>query len=376
MVDALRQLKRRLIPGRDHSERSPVSVTFVYAPSLNFYETFRTHSLRFPLTRIPPRFFYSRAFRHFLPNNLLRSLKYQGDLHLQEHSLEEADRPWGAEHAARIPHADVWVFALLTDSTTPAFEASFFQAIRSRAEQENIRLLNLTTHIGIPRELQTHHPPDLPVLAKLKANGLTTPGDPDSYAILRTQEEIQIWKDGLPAERLHAYEIQPFLEHRRDAELAPFRCIERWICIGRDLTVGLRFSEDLIIKQLNSLTHYIRDPRGLAQEYSLLARFHRNRKRLKHQGPGHLSFGYSGSNEFWNRRHALYRALREATGFEIGSADVFEDKHGELHLIDYNEWTFESAQEDLASLWEAALLDAIHSFSTSRSERREKNGTH
>jgi hypothetical protein len=39
--------------------------------------------------------------------------------------------------------------------------------------------------------------------------------------------------------------------------------------------------------------------------------------------------------------------------------DVFEDARGELHLIDYNEWTFESARKDLFSLWEVALLDAI-----------------
>ena len=359
MLDRLRKLKRRLGPARDASAPPRIGVTFIYAPSENFYESFRTHTLRFPFTRIPPRYLRGRAFRHFLPNNLLRSLSEQGALHLRNHALEPSRRPYDAADAEGIPTAEVWVFALLSDSSTPICRNTFFEAIRSRAEREGIRLINLTSHSGMPPDFEPKRTERLPALAKLKANGLTTTGDSDSFALLENQADLTAWTQRVDPLRQSDYEIQPFLEHRRDTELAPFRCIERWICLPGDLTVGLRFSQELIIKQLNSLTYYIRDPRRLESEYRLLHKITRDRRRLSKKGPEHLSFGYSGTSQFWDPRNALYQRISDATGFEIGSMDVFEDASGDLHLIDYNEWTFESARKDLFALWEVALLDAI-----------------
>jgi hypothetical protein len=213
--------------------------------------------------------------------------------------------------------------------------------------------------MGTPLAFEPQRAESLPALAKLKANGLTTPGDTDSFALLNTEADMKAWREQVGPDRISDYEVQPYIEHSRNSELAPFRCIERWICVCGDLTVGTRFSDDLIIKQLNSLTYYMRDPRLLEREYRLVLKTARARHKLQEEGPGHLSFGYSGSADFWDRRHALYRALSEATGFQIGSMDVIEDAAGELYLIDYNEWTYESAREDLSSLWQAALLDAI-----------------
>jgi hypothetical protein len=357
----LRKIKRRLAPARNASAPPRVDVTFIYAPSENFYESFRTHTLRFPLTRVPPRYLRGRAFRHFLPNNLLQSLNNQGAIRLRNHALEPSDRPYDGPDAKNIPRAEVWVFALLNDSSMPICRDAFFEAIHTRAQREGIRVINLASHSGTPPGFEPRRKEPLPALAKLKANGLTTPGDSDSFTLLETQADLTAWTERLDPARRADYEVQPHLEHRRDAELAPFRCIERWICLPGDLTVGLRFSEEMIIKQLNSLTYYIRDPRRLEHEYRLLHRITRDRRRLRKNGPEPLSFGYSGTSEFWDPRNALYQRLRDATGFEIGSMDVFEDSDGDLHLIDYNEWTFESARKDLFSLWEVALLDAIRS---------------
>ena len=360
MIGLLRKLKRRLAPGRTTSATPRIRVTFIYAPSEKFYEIFRPRTFRLPLTRILPRYMRSRAFRHFLPNNLLRSLNDKGAIRLRHHALEPSGRPYKACDAEGIPTAAVWVFALLNDSSAPICHDTFFEAIRARAQREGVRVINLTSHSGtLPDDFAPKRAERLPALAKLKANGATTPGDSDSFTLLKTQSELTAWTERLDPVRQAEYEIQPFLEHHRDAELAPFRCVERWICIAGDLTVGLRFSPDLIIKQLNSLTYYIRDPRRLEHEYSFIYKVSRDTRRLRQKGSEHLSFGYSGTRQFWDPRNALLQRLTDATGFEIGSMDVFEDARGELHLIDYNEWTFESARKDLFSLWEVALLDAI-----------------
>ena len=260
---------------------------------------------------------------------------------------------------AGIPRAEAWVFALFADTTEPLFGADFFEAVRARAEREGIRIINLTSHTGTPLAFEPQRAESFPALAKLKANGLTTPSDKDSFALLHSEADMKAWRERVGLDRISDYEVQPYLEHCRNSELAPLRCIERWICVCGDLTVGTRFSEDLIIKQLNSLTYYMRDPRLLEREYRVVHKAARSRHKLQDEGPGHLSFGYSGSAEYWDRRHALYRELSEATGFQIGSMDVVEEASGELYLIDYNEWTFESAREDLCSLWQAALLDAV-----------------
>lgn len=334
-------------------------MVFVYAPSQAFYETFRKHSVGFPASLLPEWHLRDRAFRHFMPNNLLRSLENKGEIRLRSHPLAPSPLH-GAEAVPPIPTADVWVFALLSDSHEVLFSEEFFSQIRARAKRENVSVINLTSHAG---SLPVSHPTttdELPVLAKLLANGLTTPGDPDSFALLTTQEEMADWKERTGPNRLTRYELQPYIEHCRNPEFSPYRCIERWICVCGDLTVGLRLSPDLIVKQLNSLTYYIRDPRKLEQEYASVHKQSRQRRGLARDGPLHLSFAYMGSVEYWDRRHLLYRNLQRETGFEIGTMDVLEDVQGRLHIIDYNEWTYESARKDLSFLWEAALLDAIH----------------
>lgn len=334
-------------------------VTYIYAPSAKFYETFRKHSLRWPLNLLPARYLQSRAFRHFLPNNLLRLLHLDRRIRLQTHPLDSSIQPYGATDAANIPRAEAWVFALFSDSSETICRKDFFEAVRARAQREGIRIINLASHTGSPSAFEPKKSQAFPALAKLKANGLTSPYDKDSFALLNTEAERQAWTQQIGIERILDYEIQPYIEHRRSSEVAPLRYIERWICVCGDLTVGMRFSKDLIIKQLNSLTYYVRDPRMLEQEYGLIHKAARASRKLREDGPSHLSFSYSESADFWDRRQALYQALSKDTGFEIGSMDVIEDDTGELSLIDYNEWTFESAREDLSSLWQAALLDAI-----------------
>ena len=362
-------MKRWLKPPRAKSSGPRVGVTYVYVPSATFYETFRRWSLRWPWNKLPARWLRERAFRHFLPNNVLRQLHQDGKIQLQTHHLEPQPQPFTGADANNIPRADTWVFALFSDSSEPQVSDEFLDAVRARARREGIRVINLSSHAGIPAAFQPKRAEELPALAKLKANGLTTPLDHSSFALLNTAADREAWERTVGPERRAEYQVQPFLEHQRNAELAPLRCIERWICVCGDLTVGTRVSNDLIIKQLNSLTYYTRDPRLLEREYRTVHQASRAPDRLKAEGPSHLSFGYAGSAAFWDRRHALYQRLRDATGFEIGSMDVIEDDAGALHLIDYNEWTFESAREDLSRLWQAALLDAIRSNATSTSSQ-------
>ena len=370
MHGLLRTLKRRLAPRRATSATPRIGVTFIYAPNENSDKASRAARLRFFMTGILPRSMGSRAFHHFIPNNLLRSLNDKGAIRLRHHALEPSGRPYNACDAEGIPTAAVWVFALLNDSSVPICHDTFLEAIRGRARREGIRVINLTSHSGtLPDDFAPKRAEMLPALAKLKANGATTHDDSNSFSLLKTPSELNAWTEELDPARQADYELQPFLEHHRNAELAPFRCVERWICIAGDLTVGLRFSPDLIIKQLNSLTYYIRDPRRLEHEYGFIYKVSRHPWRLHQRGSEHLSFGYSGTCQFWDRRYALHQRLAEATGFEIGSMDVFEDAHGELHLIDYNEWTFESARNDLFSLWEVALLEAIRTNSERHDEK-------
>ncbi len=358
MIDFLGRLKRWLKPRHNKASAPRVGVCYIYAPSAKFYETFRKYVLRFPLNLLPTRYCQEKAFQHFLPNNLLRLLHRDEKIRLHTHQLKSKPHPIDAAEVANIPHAEAWVFALFSDSSEPLVSADFLEEVRTRAKREGIRIINLSSHTGTPVAFEPKRSDSLPALAKLKANGLTTPGDKSSFALFHTEADRKAWQEQVGKDRISEYEIQPFLEHRQNSEIAPFRCIERWICVCGDLTVGTRLSNDLIIKQLNSLTYYARDPRLLEREYRAVLKA-RKLYKVQEDGPGHLSFSYSGSADFWDQRHALYQALRDATGFEIGSMDVIEDDSGKLFLIDYNEWTFESARDDLSQLWQTALFDAV-----------------
>ena len=103
MLRLLRALKRRLAPRRTTSATPRIGVTFIYAP--------REKS--------------DKAFRQYIPNNLLRSLNDKGAIRLRHHALEPSGQPYEACDAEEIPTAAVWVFALLNDSSAPICHDTF-----------------------------------------------------------------------------------------------------------------------------------------------------------------------------------------------------------------------------------------------------------
>ena len=355
----LRRLRRRLHRWRAARRSPPIRVALIYVPVGPFFESFQKDSLRFPYTWLSQEAQRKRAFRHFLPNSLLRSMARTGRIRLREHLLPP-DSHYGKTTAGSVPPADVWVFALLTESGLDRFSEDFYAEIRRRAQTEGVQLINLASHTGSPNMSPPQTEMTVPILAKLRANGMTSPDRPESYALLTSTEEITEWQARIGPDRLGEYELHPWLDHRLNEQISPYRCIERWIWLCGDLTVGLRVSPDPIIKQLNSLTAYKRDPRRLTHEYTLLQRARWQMEPPARHGPLHLSFNYAGDPPYWDRRYALCRALQARSGFEIGTLDVMETLDGNLHLIDYNEWTYESARKDLQVLWEAALANAIH----------------
>ena len=121
-----------------------------------------------------------------------------------------------------------------------------------------------------------------------------------------------------------------------------------------DLTVGLRQSPDPVVKQANSVTHYLRDARELAAgEFDARRQWLQAREVRKGFLP--LSVGYTDDPDFWDKRRATLADLTARTGFDLGTMDVLELEDGQLLVLDYNERTAESAWPDLEAIWDAAL---------------------
>ncbi len=150
--------------------------------------------------------------------------------------------------------------------------------------------------------------------------------------------------------------LEDLRSHKLNSTFQPLHCIERLIYICGDLTVGIRVSPHLIIKQDNSVTSYMRDPRLLTSEYDLLCTIVPSNQK---NGSLPITFCYGGDTSFWDRRHKCIAEFTQGRNLEIGSFDVIEDEEKKLHIIDYNEHTWETAHKDLFSLWVRALYRGI-----------------
>ncbi len=118
--------------------------------------------------------------------------------------------------------------------------------------------------------------------------------------------------------------------------------------------MGLRQSPDPVVKQANSVTHYLRDARELAAgEFDARRQWLQAREVRKGFLP--LSVGYTDDPDFWDKRRATLADLTARTGFDLGTMDVLELEDGQLLVLDYNERTAESAWPDLEAIWDAAL---------------------
>ncbi|QKQ27484.1 hypothetical protein [Candidatus Reidiella endopervernicosa] len=299
-----------------------------------------------------------RVHQNFLPNNLLNRLSRRG---LIELSLVELpyDKVVDSEHAKQIPSADIWIFALQNYQSRPLISESFLSTSQQRAEQLKIQTINLTSHIRETID-STTTPTEFPCIAKLAGNGAVKNFLHRSYAILRDRDTYEQWRDETGEEHLTNYAIEKFHTHRLNEEIAPFNCIERWIHICADLTVGLRISDKEIIGQSNSLTSYRRDPRLFAGEFHHLLTHKERSQPTPARTSLPLTFSYMGDSDYWELRYRKLREHTQKSGLEIGSLDVIEDKHGELHIIDYNEHTLESAERDLLSLWTNTLYRRLN----------------
>lgn len=350
--------RKNISPNAPHRHRLTVALIYLPNPSsINTYAGSLSRLTRFWLTQ---KQLTKGTYQHYLPNNLVRELQAEGEIRLIEVALP-IKPSYDAHDAGTLPNADVWIFSLLNHSSELLFAPSFLKAAQERARADGIQTINLASHTGSPEQVAKPSKAQFPMIAKLRGNGETLATRPSSFAFLPNQTALTEWKDTLSIEQLSLFEVESYIEHRRKAEFAPYRCIERWIYVCGDLTVGIRLSQELIIKQLNSVTSYLRDPRCLSEDHPALTRQRMQTSPLKQYGVQPLSFSYANTAEFWDPRHALCQRLHDETGVEICSLDIIEDDEQQLHLIDYNEHTWESAPEDLRRIWKKNLLNAIQS---------------
>ncbi len=293
--------------------------------------------------------------RNFLPNNLLRALARRGRIALRTHVLAFRDR-YGAADAGAVPPADVWLFSLQNWQHAPAFAPDFFAALADRAARHGVRMVNACSHVDdgpAPGAAEVGYP----CIAKLRGNGMVSPDDPGSYAILAGPGDEAAWRQAAASPQDFA--VHPWLADRRSDPAGGRHVVERWIVIGDDLTVGTRVSREPIVKQTNSVTSYRRDAAapGAGDEYDLL-------RGLLDGGLGSagslpLSFQYHDDPAFWDRRRDMLRGLRDRTGFCLGSVDAVETAADGPVIIDWNEHTFEAAHPDLAAIWAERLFRLI-----------------
>ena len=245
----------------------------------------------------------------------------------------------------------------------PAFEEGLFEYIMGEAKLRATRVLNLAAHVRQGNQRLGDQERTYPVIAKRTGNGLTINRKSKSIAILEDDTGYEAWESHANRGNPIEYVLEKYRIHWRNQYMDPFLCIERWIYICGDLTVGLRISADKIIRQSNSLTSYWRDPRLLETEYQQLRKWMKNSRRPMEYGSMPLSFSYAGEPSFWDIRRETANRLASMNSVDICSMDVIEDSASNLHIVDYTEDTWESAGEDLMFLWSNALWQEIRGSS-------------
>lgn len=195
-------------------------------------------------------------------------------------------------------------------------------------------------------------------MAKLKANGSVGDYNAGSYSILRDADSETLWRKDHEQDE-GRYILQPLLIDKRNDIENSLYFVERWINLGGDLTVGLRRSTTPIIKQLNSVTTYLRDSRHLigGNELETVREFLKKGEMRKGSMP--ISFLYHADNDFWDRRYSILSSLHSQTGFEVGSLDAVMLENDEIVVFDYNEHTLETAHDDLMHLWSQRIFNMI-----------------
>lgn len=307
------------------------------------------------LVRIIPASLLSKFLhKNFMPNNLLRQLRDDSRLKLMRHPLP-LRQSYGTADADALPLADCWLFTLNNYGEESMFGIDFFDSVRERAQRHGIRLINLTSHVR--SDTDRAGTDQFPLLAKLKANGLVGHYNKDSFAIFESANDYAAWCEQRSDAERSRYRIEPFVYHADRKNFVPLFCIERWIYICGDLTVGLRVSRDPIIKQNNSVTWYRRDPRLVEAEIDMLTAG--LKKQQVKRGSIPLSFAYAGSAEYWDARRAAADALARDMNLEVGSFDVIEETDGTLNIVDVNEHSWESAGRDLLGIWADRLLERV-----------------
>lgn len=352
-MELINLLRRVGVPKRTYRPH----VVLIYVCNQAILEYFRKKSSTTYLLRSRQKR-YRIAHKDFLPNNLLVNLERRGDIRLTEVPLEPREQ-FANKDFHEIPSADVWVFALLNYPALPAIGGGIFEYLVEESNLKATKVLNLTTHIRqVNQQLDEDELP-YPIVAKYTGNGLMTSGDSPSIIILEDDAACKAWKTQTNKEKQAEYVFENYRVHWRNRFIEPFLCIERWIYVCGDLTVGFRISTDRIIRQTNSLTSYWRDPRLLENEYRQLRKWMKTSRRPTEFGSMPMSFCYSGDSSFWDVRYDAANRLAGMNRVDICSMDVIEDAERKLHIVDYNEHTWESAGEDLMFLWSQVLWRGI-----------------
>ena len=329
-------------------------IVLIYICNPEIHKYFRknsgiaAYSLRSPVIQ------HRIAHKDFLPNNLLSHLKSHGKIRLTEIPLQSKEY-YSEKDFSGIPSADIWVFALMNYPSLPAFKEELFEYILGEANVKAARVLNLTSYVRQGNRRLGEQERLFPIIAKHTGNSLTTSRDSKSIVILENDVDYEAWERHANKVKPTQYVLEKFRVHHRNQHIVPLLCIERWIYICGDLTVGFRISTKKIIRQSNSLTSYWRDSRLLENEYQQLRKWMRTYRRPTDYGSMPLSFSYTGEPSFWDIRHETANQFVSMNSLDICSMDVIEDSERNLHIIDSNEHSWESAGEELMFLWSNAL---------------------
>jgi len=336
----------RDIKSMSSSTPTPITVTLIYIENPHLTRSYKKKRWGFS-KNLKNKFIH----RDFIPNNLLEQLHKEKKIVLSTVALPLKEK-YDVEDIQNIPSADVWIFSLLSYIPSLPFDESFYKVIKDRSMKDAIKLINLTSHVGLANK----EPSVYPRITKRKENGLTSIHDSESYAILQNDQAQKEWERKTGEKWKAKYVMEELLSHKLNSTFQPFYCIERLVYICGDLTIGIRVSPHLIIKQTNSVTSYMRDPRLLKSEFDLLCTIAPSNPK---NGSLPITFCYSGDASFWDRRYKCIADFAQGRNLEIGTFDVIEDKEKNLHIIDYNEHTWEKAHTDLFSLWVRALYRGI-----------------
>ncbi len=296
--------------------------------------------------------------KRYFPNNLLIRLKKKGILNYQSYIIS-TEKKLESKDADLIPKADIWLFSLINLNDEEIYTSAYFDAIKKRANHLSIKLLHLTSHLDsshLDISNQLHN--EYPKIAKLTANGMVIDFNTESFCIINNEYEEKQWITSKKS-KIDNYSIQPFLKDQRVQANNELYFIERWLVIGNDLTVGMRYSSSPIVKQHNSITYYRRDFRNLTLKNELeIVQSYLNSQQLK-KGLIPATFEYFDDNEFWDKRYQAISDLKLNSGFDLGSMDVL-CVNDQLIILDFNEHTLESLYQDLSLVLCEALKEYLN----------------